>query len=83
MNHAVLSISVEITKKDGNKIPNNSKVALGNNFSFLDGMRTFCLIKSIFLFLANNGVNALFQSSELELNGVGKSIFKLKVLDRA
>ena len=41
MNHAVLSISVEITKKDGKIIPNNSKVALGNNFSFLDGMRTF------------------------------------------
>ena len=47
------------------------------------GWEHFCLIKSIFLFLANNGVNALFQSSELELNGVGKSIFKLKVLDRA
>ena len=50
MNHAVLSISVEITKKDGNKIPNNSKVALGNNFSFLDGMRTF-LPDQIYLFV--------------------------------
>ena len=83
MNHAVLSISVEITKKDGNKIPNNSKVALGNNFSFLDGMRTFLPDQIYLLCLANNGVNALFQSSDQELNGVGKSIFKLKVLDRA
>ena len=32
INQAVLSISVEITKKDGSKPSDNAKVALGNNF---------------------------------------------------
>ena len=32
--------------------------------------------------LANNSVNALFSSSQLSLNGVGKSFFKLKDLPR-
>ena len=31
MNQAVLSISVEITKKDGTKPPNSAKLALANN----------------------------------------------------
>ena len=57
MNQAVLSISVEITKKDGtSKPPNGAKVGL-----------------------ANNSVNALFSSSQLSLNGVGKSFSSSEV----
>ena len=47
INQAVMSISVELTKKDGSKPADGSKVAL-----------------------ANNSINAIFQSSMLSLNGV-------------
>ena len=68
INQAVLSISVELVKKDGSKPSNSSKVALSKLLTFFllakpSTYQNLCLS-------ANNSINALFQSSTLSLNGV-------------
>ena len=62
----MLSLTVELVKKDGNKPRDASKVALGN------AMNVFYLKCKVtkYFFTANNTVNALFQSSTVSLNGV-------------
>ena len=68
INQAVLSISVELLKKDGSKPNNSSKVALGNSIMFF---MVKCIHLTINIYIsANNSINALFQSSSLSLNGV-------------
>ena len=68
INQAVLSISVELLKKDGTKPDNSSKVALGNSIMFF---MVKCIHLTINIYIsANNSINALFQSSSLSLNGV-------------
>lgn len=68
INQAVLSISVELLKKDGTKPNNSSKVALGNSIVFF---MVKCIHLTINIYIsANNSINALFQSSSLSLNGV-------------
>ena len=58
INQAVLSISVELLKKDGTKPNNSSKVALGNSIMFF---MVKCIHLTVNIYIsANNSINALF-----------------------